>query len=160
MSRASPDLALVGNVTIVTAIGGVVGYLFPEKPFGYDVALIVPGILGALSGHVVGYWLLRKLRFAIRVGVGVVLVVLTIVVNQLYLGLVSRGGIPPWYDYALYPAFFFQIALAFAFFGLLGLGLPTGKGNGDNQQSTPGEADGSGDKDRSEDGSEVHDRSA
>ena len=142
MSRPSLDLALVGNVTIVTAIGGAVGYLFPEKPFGYAVALIVPGILGALSGHVTGYGFLRKFRLWVRVGVGGALIVLTIVVNQIYLGLVARGGIPPWYDYALYSAFFFQIAFAFAFFGLLGLGLPTGKGKDDNQQSTPEETNG------------------
>lgn len=128
-----PRPILTSGVAI--AVGGMISYFYPEKPYGYENELVVPGVIGALVGYFGGYWL--RTRFItgwIRATAIPFTAAVAIVLNIVYYRLISFVAYPPWYGLALYACFFFQIAFLFAFFGILGLALPQKRGGSQDQQ--------------------------
>lgn len=123
----------VGNAIGISGVAGVITFLY-EKPANYSAELFIPGLAGALVGYWLGYNVARKkMSGGYQIIVGIVAVCATAFSYLGYQSLVEIGGIPPWYDYALYPVFVLVNVALFFIFGLIGLKVPSPNDQGDAQ---------------------------
>ena len=107
---------------LITGLGGVITYFY-DKPGPYETKLLIPGIIGALVGYLIGSALRDSIGKGGRYWIDVSVVsIIAFGLHLLYAGdLLERRGIPPWYPFALYPTFVVLNAAMFALFALAGL---------------------------------------